>query len=88
MRPDVGQDRLLAQVVANHVGDVGIDALVVCNARSGGVDDGHVAELVGVDQPGDTEQGVFAEDEGIEKIVIHPPVDHVPRALNPVVVRM
>ena len=74
---DVGHDRLLRQVVANHVGDVSVDALVVRDARSGGIDHGHVAQLVGVHQPGDSEQGVLAEHQGIQEVVVDPPVDHI-----------
>ena len=77
---DVGENRLLGKIVADHVGHVGVDALVVCHARSGGVHEGHVAELIGVYQPRHAEQRVGTEDQRIDEVVVHAPVDHVDAA--------
>ena len=71
---------LLAQVVADHVGDVGVDALVVRDAGARGVGERHVPQPVRLHQPRDAEQGVGAEDERVEEVVVDPPVDDVDAA--------
>ena len=74
---DVGEDRLLAQVVADHVRDVRVDALVVGRPPSRHVGQGDVPEPEGVQQAGHAEQGVRAEHEGVEEVVVDAAVDHV-----------
>ena len=76
----VGEYRLLCQIVADHVGDVGVDALVVGDAGSGRVDEGDVAELVGVHEAGRAEQRVGAEDEWVYEVVVDAAVDDIDTA--------
>ena len=47
---DVGQDRVLAQVVADDLRHVGVNRLVVGDAGAGRVADHHIAGPVGVEQ--------------------------------------
>ena len=74
---DVGEQRLLAQVVADHVGHVGVDALVVGDAGAGRVGDGDVAEPVGVEEAGGAELRIGAEGQGVDEVVVDAAVDHV-----------
>ena len=79
---DVGEDRFLVQVVADHVRYIGIHALVVGDTGTRRVGEGHIAQLVGVQQTRNAEQGVLAERQRIEKVVVHAPVDdiHAPQS--------
>ena len=74
---DVGDDRLLAQVVADEVGDVGVDRLVVGHPVANGVGDGDVAGAGGGHEPRDPEGGVGAERHGVEEVVVDAAVDDV-----------
>jgi hypothetical protein len=76
-RVDVGQARLLAEVEGDHLGDVGVDQLVVAHAVAHRVRDHDVARPRGVDQAADTEHPLGAELERVEELVVDPPVDHV-----------
>ena len=58
---DVGQDRVLVQVVADDLGDERVDPLVVGHAGADGVGQPEVPRPVGADQPGDAELAVAAE---------------------------
>ena len=57
----VGEDRLLAEVVADEVGHVGVHRLVVGDAVADRVGDGDVAGPGRGHQPGHPEDGVAAE---------------------------
>ena len=72
-----GQNGLLIHVVAYHIGNVGIDAFVVGDARAGCVNQGHVAEFVRVQQAGHAKKGIRTKDQRIEKVVVDTPVDDV-----------
>ena len=85
---DVGEQRLLAQVVANHVRHVGVDTLVVGNPGSRRVGDRHVAELVGVEEAGRAELRIGTEGQRVDEIVVDAAVDHVHLLADPAVVRM
>ena len=74
---DVLEDRLLAQVEADHLGDVVVDRLVVGDARADRVGDRHRAGAVGADEPGNPEQRVGAELERVDEVVVEPAVDRV-----------
>ena len=76
---DVLQDRLLVEVVAHQVGEVGVDQLVVGDAVADGVGDRHVAGAGGVEQARAAEQRVAAEVHRVEELVVDPAVDHVHR---------
>ena len=73
----VGEDRFLAQVEADHLGHVGVDRLVVRDARAHGVADGHVARAVGAHEARAAQRGGGAEHLRVEEVVVHPAVDHV-----------
>ena len=53
-----------------------IDALVVCHAVSGGVDDRNIARAIGAHQAGHADQALGQEGQRIEILVAQPPVDH------------
>ena len=76
---DVLQDRLLVEVVAHQVGEVGVDQLVVGDAVADGVGDRHVAGAGGVEQARAAEQRVAAEVHRVEELVVDAAVDHVHR---------
>ena len=73
----VGQDRLLAEIEADHLGHVDIDRFVVGDPGADGVGQGHAAAAVNRDQPRHAEGGLGMERQGIEKLVADPPVDHM-----------
>ncbi len=73
----VRQDRLLGEVVADEVGHVGVDELVVGDAVADRVGDRHVAEPRGEQQAGRAEHRVGAELQRIEELVVDAAVDHV-----------
>ena len=74
---DVGEHRLLAQIVADHRRNVRIDRLVVGDAGADRVRQRHVAGAIGIEQAGDAERGVGAEIERVDEVVVDPAVDHV-----------
>ena len=74
---DVRQDRVLLEVVAGEVRQVGVDELVVGDAVADGVGQGDAAGPHRRDQPGHPEHGVAAEVHRVEEVVVHPPVDDV-----------
>ncbi len=73
----VAEDRLLAEVVADHLRHVAVDGLVVGDARAGRVRERDVAGAVGVEEPGRAEHRVLAEDQRVEELVVDAAVDHV-----------
>ena len=74
---DVGQDRLLAQVVADQVGHVRVEQLVVGDPVADRVGDGDVARAGGVEQARAPQDRVVAEGDRVEEVVVDPAVDHV-----------
>ena len=76
---DVGQDRLLAQVVANQVGDIGVNGLVVGHAVADRVAHRHRARTHGAEQAGHAERRVRAERDRIQEGVVDAAVDHIDR---------
>ena len=80
-RVDIGQQRLLAQVVLDDGRHVGVDQLVVADAVAHRAGDDHVAGPGGVEHPGHPEHRVGPELHGIEEIVVDAAVDDVDPAL-------
>ena len=76
---DVAEHRLLAEVVADEVRQVGVDELVVGHAVADGVGEGDVAGAGRVDEAGHAEHRVGAEVHRVEELVVDAPVDHVHR---------
>jgi hypothetical protein len=74
---DVLEDRLLAQVEADHLGHVVVDRLVVGDAGADRVGDRDRAGAVGAHQPGNAEQRVGAELERVDEVVVEAAVDRV-----------
>ncbi len=72
---DVGEYRLLAQVVADQVGNEWVDPLVVGHSVADRVGDGDGAPPGGAHQPGHPEQAVLAKGHRVEELVADPPVD-------------
>ena len=73
----VVQDRLLAQVEADHLRHVRIHRLVVAHAGAGRVRKGHVAGAIGLEQAGHAQHRLGAEHPRIQVVVVDPPVQHV-----------
>ena len=80
-RLDVVQDRVLAQVVADHGRDVGVDELVVGHAVAHAVGDRHPAGPRRVDDARAAHQRLGAELQRVEVLVVDAAVDHVHRHL-------
>ena len=78
---DVGQDRVLVEVVPGQVGHVAVDELVVGDPVADGVGDADPAGADRGDQPGDAEHRVGAEVHRVEVLVVDAPVDDVDRLL-------
>ncbi len=76
-RLHVGEDRLLAEVVADEVGQVGVDELVVGDAVADRVRDRDVAQARAVSMARAAEHRVGAELQRVEELVVDPAVDHV-----------
>ena len=76
---DVGQDRLLRQVITDEIGHVGVDELVVGDAVADRVGDGDIAATGRVQQAGHAEYRIPFEMNRIDEIVVDPAVDHVHR---------
>ena len=74
---DVIEDRLLGEVVADQVGEVGVDELVVGHAVADRVGQRDLPAARGVDEPGAAQQGVAAEVHRVEELVVDAAVDHV-----------
>ncbi len=74
---DVGQQRLLVQVVRDHFRDVGVDELVVAHPVAHRVGDHDTALAGGVEHAGDAQHRVRVELQRIQELVVDPPVDHV-----------
>ena len=73
----VVQDGLFAEVELDHLGHVGVDALVVGDAGADRIAQRDVAGAVDVQQPGAPQGAVGAEDAGVEEVVVDTAVDHV-----------
>jgi hypothetical protein len=71
------EQRLLAQVEADHLRHVGIDRLVVRDPRADGVRERHVARAIGLEEPGHAQHRVGPEHLGIQVVVVDAPVDDV-----------
>ena len=76
-RGHVRQDRVLLEVVADHVRHVGVDELVVGDARAGGIGQRHVALGPGAHEPRNAECRVRAERLRVEEIIVDAPIDHI-----------
>ncbi len=74
---EVVEDRLLAQVEADHLRHVVVDRLVVGHAGAHRVGDRHVAGAVGAHQARHAQQRVGAELERVHEVVVDAPVDRV-----------
>ncbi len=77
VRRHVVEDRVLAEVEADHLRHVRIDRLVVCDPGADGVRERHVPGSVCVQQPRHAEQAVLPEGERVEEVVVDAPVDDV-----------
>ena len=77
VRGNVLENRLLAEIEADHVLDKRIDCLVVGHSGADGVGERHVASSIRFHQIGNTEHRVGPEALGIEEVVVEPAVDHI-----------
>ena len=74
---DVFEDGFFREVVLDDVGDVGVESLVVGDAGAEGVGEGDVAGAVRIEEAGDAEDGVAAEGEGVDEVVVDAAIDDV-----------
>lgn len=80
---DIGQDRVLVEVVPRELRDVGVDELVVGDAVADRVGQRHAPRADGGDQSCHAEHRVAPEVHRVEEVVVDAPVDDVD-ALLPV----
>ena len=73
----VRDDGFLAEVVFDHLRHEVISHLVVRNAGADGVGEVYVTLAIRLDEAGHAEQGVLAEDGGVEEVVVESAVDDV-----------
>jgi len=73
----VGQDRLFAQVVPDHLRHIGKHHLVIGHPRAGRIGQRHLAGAPATDQAGHAQQRIGMEHFRIEKQIVHPPIDHI-----------
>ena len=80
----VGEDRVFAQVVPDHLRHVGVHHLVVGDAVARRVGQRHAAGAIGVHQARHAQHRVGAERLRVEEVVVDAAVDHVdpPQALG------
>ena len=71
------EDRLLAEVEADHVRHIGVGRLVVGHAGAERVGERHVAGAVHRQEARHAEEGIRAERQRVEEGVVHAAVDHV-----------
>ena len=74
---DVRQDRLLTEVVLDHLRHVRVDGLVVGDAVADRVREGDVAGPCRVEDAGHADEGVPPELQRVEEVVVDAAVDHV-----------
>ena len=74
---DVADHRGLAQVEANHLGDVGIDRFVVGDAGTDGVRDRDMAGAVGGQQSRYPQHRVGPEYQRVQKIIVDAPINDI-----------
>ena len=79
---DVGEDRLLAEVEADHLRHERVDRLVVGHPGADGVGERDAAGAVGLEQARHAQHRVGPEGERVEEVVVDAAVDHV-HALRP-----
>ena len=81
---DIGQKRLFAQVIPNHVGNAGIDALVVGHTGTRCIDQADISHPKGREQSANAQHGIGPKRRRIEKIVVDAAVDdvHAPQPLR------
>ena len=73
----IGDDRLLAQVVPDHVGHIGVHGLVVAHPVAHRVGNRHRAGPGGGHQAGHSQGGLGVEHHRIQEGVVDAAVDHV-----------
>ena len=74
---DVVEQGFFAEVKLNHLGHKGINRLVVRHPGTDRVADRHMAAAVGLHQPGAAQCGAGTKGLGVQKVVVHAPVNHV-----------
>lgn len=74
---DIGENRVLREVVADHLGDEGVDPLVVGDPGSDAVGERDVSGAIGVYESGNPEDAVVPESERIEEVIVDPAVNDV-----------
>ena len=74
---NVQQNGLFAQIKANHVRHVRVHRLVVGHASARRIANGHIACCISLHQTGTAQGGVGPEDTRVQKIVVHPAVNHI-----------
>ena len=74
---DVGNDIILAQIVFDHFGNIGIDDFIIGHPGSGCVDHGDAPGFVHLEEAGYAEQGIGIKYLGIKKVVVNATIQNI-----------
>ena len=77
VRRHVGNDDVLAQVVADDLRHVGVDHLVVGHARAGRIHQRNSTLAVRIHDSGNAEQGVGAKHLWVKEVIVYAAIDDV-----------
>ena len=81
---DVWKNRFLPEVEFDHLGNVIVGDLVVCDASADRIREVYVSLAVRFDDARNTEDGILAKDRGIDEIIVDSAVNNVnlPKSLG------
>ena len=74
---DAFEDRIFTEVIFDHVRDIGVGHLVICNSGADGIGQDDVSFEVGFHDARDAEERVLAEDGGVEEVIVDTAVDDI-----------
>ena len=77
------QNRVFVQVILDHLRHIGVDRLVVGQARPKCVRHGTIAGAVGIEKPRAAQRRIRAKDQRIAEVIIHATINYI-HALQPV----
>ena len=73
------EDRVLVEIIFDHVRHEIIHHLVVGDARADGIGERNISRAIRVNKPGHAQHRIFSENRRVEKIIVNAPVNDVNR---------
>jgi hypothetical protein len=77
VRLHVAQNRVLAQVVADELGDISVNSLVVRHAVPHRIRQRHIPRAIRIHQSRHAQHRILPEDQRIQEVVVNAAVDHI-----------